>query len=90
MRRTHVTGRLDYCRPLDRWQVIDIDGQCWPLQPGQRIILGDLQGVTVYAVLLRQGLGWTWAVTDTPSDPAPGGLVTIRIDDAAALSAGCS
>lgn len=76
----YKTGRLDYCRQLDQWSVIDLDGQQWPIQAGQRVSIGELQGVTVYAVLMRDGLSWTWAVTDVPREPKPGGLATIRVE----------
>lgn len=80
-------GRLDYCRPADRWRLIDLDGNEWPIQAGQRITLGSLQGVPIYAVLLREGAAWAWAVTDTPTIPTEGGLVSMAVtvqDDNAA------
>lgn len=80
MRKT-VVGRLDYCRAMDQWGVVNIDGQRWPLQAGQRVTLGDLQGVPIHAVLLRDGMHWTWAVTDAPLSPAEGGLVTMAVAD---------
>lgn len=72
-------GRLDYCNALDQWRLIDLDGQEWPILPGQRITLGTLQGVPIYAVLLRDGAAWAWAVTDTPTIPTEGGLVSMAV-----------
>lgn len=72
-------GRLDYCKALDQWRLIDLDGQEWPILAGQRITLGSLQGIPVHAVLVRNAESWAWAVTDTPTAPAEGGLVSMAI-----------
>lgn len=72
-------GRLDYCKPMDQWRLVDLDGQEWPILAGQRINLGSLQGIPIYAVLLREGATWAWAVTDTPTTPAEGGLVSMAV-----------
>lgn len=72
-------GRLDYCKALDQWRLVDLDGQEWPILAGQRITLGSLQGIPVHAVLVRDAESWAWAVTDTPTAPAEGGLVSMAI-----------
>lgn len=72
-------GRLDYCKAADQWRIVDLDGNEWPIQAGQRITLGSLQGVPVYAVLVRDAGAWAWAVTDTPTAPTDGGLVSMAV-----------
>lgn len=72
-------GRLDYCNALDQWRLVDLDGNEWPIMAGQRITLGSLQGIPIYAVLLREGAAWAWAVTDTPTIPTEGGLVSMAV-----------
>lgn len=72
-------GRLDYCKAVDQWRLVDLDGNEWPIQAGQRITLGSLQGVPVYAVLVRDAGAWAWAVTDTPTIPTEGGLVSMAV-----------
>lgn len=72
-------GRLDYCKAIDQWRLVDLDGNEWIIQAGQRITLGSLQGVPIYAVLLREGAAWAWAVTDTPTIPTEGGLVSMAV-----------
>lgn len=72
-------GRLYYYKAVDQWRIIDLDGNEWPIQAGQRITLGSLQGVPIYAVLLREGAAWAWAVTDTPTIPTEGGLVSMAV-----------
>lgn len=72
-------GRLNYCRELDLWLLTDLDGEEWPIQSGDRITLGTIQGVAVYAVLIRDGHAWEWAITDAPMQPTQGGLVSMQV-----------
>lgn len=80
MSRIHY-GRLWRSRRTGRWVLSDLDGRTIPIRLGDRVSVGQMYGVQVYATLLPGLDGPQWAVTEIPTVPADGAYASIWADD---------
>lgn len=76
MDRKFIFGRLDYDARADAWEIITPDGSC-PLRAGDRVSLGNVGGIPIYAVLIRDGMNWAWTMSPVPTSPEDGMRVSI-------------
>lgn len=76
MDKKFIYGRLDYDKRADAWEIITADGSC-PLRAGDRVSLGNVGGIPIYAVLIRDGMTWTWTMSPLPTSPEDGMRVAI-------------
>lgn len=86
MSRIHY-GRLWRSRRTGQWVLSDLDGRTIPIRLGDRVTVGQMYGVQVYATLLPGLEGPQWAVTEIPTTPADGAYASIWADDPDSSSA---
>lgn len=87
MAKKLFSGRLDYDRRYDNWEIITNEGR-YRINQGTRLSIGDVGGIPIYAVLVRDGIDWSWAVTPIPSAPLDGMHVAVWDEEETALAGG--
>lgn len=75
----HRFGTLDYSHAQGTWGIVPREGEPIPVEVGDTIILGYVQGEEVLATLVEDSMGnLVWCSNAVDTTPKPGKPATIR------------
>lgn len=65
-------GKLNQDAQTGGWTITTLDGEIFPVRVGDRVNVGTIFGIPVYAMLVSSGGTSCWAVTEYPDKPYNG------------------